>query len=60
MAEPGSCAAWVDVGDVADVVKRKKFVVGEGADAMVVIVHDGASTPSTTSASTSSASWSRA
>jgi nitrite reductase (NADH) small subunit len=31
---------WVDVGDVADVVKRKKFVVGDGPDAKVVIVHD--------------------
>jgi nitrite reductase (NADH) small subunit len=31
---------WVDVGDVADVMKRKKFVVGEGPDAKVVIVHD--------------------
>jgi nitrite reductase (NADH) small subunit len=31
---------WVDVGDVADVVKRKKFVVGEGPDAKVVIVRD--------------------
>jgi nitrite reductase (NADH) small subunit len=33
-------ACWLDVGDVADVVKRKKFVVGEGADAKVVIVRD--------------------
>ena len=33
-------ASWVDVGDIADVVKRKKFVVGEGIDAKVVIVHD--------------------
>ena len=31
---------WVDVGDVAEVVRRKKFVVGEEADAKVVIVHD--------------------
>ena len=31
---------WVDVGDLADVVKRKKFVLGEGPDAKVVIVHD--------------------
>jgi nitrite reductase (NADH) small subunit len=32
--------SWVDVGDVAEVVKRKKFVVGEGPDAKVIIVHD--------------------
>jgi nitrite reductase (NADH) small subunit len=31
---------WHDVGDVAEVVKRKKFVVGEGLDAKVVIVRD--------------------
>jgi nitrite reductase (NADH) small subunit len=31
---------WHDVGDVADVVKRKKFVVGDGPDAKVVIVRD--------------------
>jgi nitrite reductase (NADH) small subunit len=31
---------WLDVGDVAEVVKRKKFVVGEGDDAKVVIVRD--------------------
>jgi nitrite reductase (NADH) small subunit len=30
----------VDVGDVGEVVKRKKFVVGEGLDAKVVIVRD--------------------
>jgi nitrite reductase (NADH) small subunit len=33
-------ASWLDVGDVAEVVKRKKFVVGEGTDAKVVIVRD--------------------
>jgi nitrite reductase (NADH) small subunit len=32
---------WVDVGDVTDVVKRRKVVVGDGLDAKVVIVHDG-------------------
>jgi nitrite reductase/ring-hydroxylating ferredoxin subunit len=32
--------AWLDVGDVTDVVKRRKFVIGEGLDAKVVIVHD--------------------
>jgi nitrite reductase (NADH) small subunit len=32
--------SWVDVGDVGDVVKRKKFAVGEGLDAKVVIVRD--------------------
>jgi len=31
---------WHDVGDVAEVVKRKKFVVGEGIEAKVVIVRD--------------------
>jgi nitrite reductase (NADH) small subunit len=31
---------WQDVGDVAEVVKRKKFVVGDGPDAKVVIVRD--------------------
>ena len=41
MSELGAeSSQWVDIGDVADVVKRKKFVVGEGPDAMVVIVHD--------------------
>jgi nitrite reductase (NADH) small subunit len=40
MTEHGSGSPqWVDVGGVADVVKRKKFVVGEGPDAKVVIVH---------------------
>jgi nitrite reductase (NADH) small subunit len=31
---------WLDVGDVAEVVKRRKFVVGEGPEAKVVIVRD--------------------
>jgi nitrite reductase (NADH) small subunit len=40
-AWPGNAmASWLDVGDIADVVKRKKFVVGEGLEAKVVIVHD--------------------
>lgn len=37
--EAASGPRWVDVGDIADVVKRKKFVVGEGDDAKVVIAH---------------------
>jgi nitrite reductase (NADH) small subunit len=41
MTEPGSDSSqWVDVGDVAEVTKRKKFVVGDGPEAKVVIVHD--------------------
>ncbi len=32
--------SWLDVGDVADVVKRKKFVVGAEERPIVVISHD--------------------
>lgn len=36
----GEGSRWVDVGDVAEVVKRRKFVVGDGPEAKVVIVRD--------------------
>jgi len=32
---------WLDVGDVSDVVRRKKFVVGEEESAIVVVAHEG-------------------
>jgi nitrite reductase (NADH) small subunit len=41
MTDDGRSPNWIDVGDVAEVTKRKKFVVGEGLDAKVVIVHAG-------------------
>lgn len=33
--------AWLDVGDLADVAKRRKFVIGEEPNDIVVICHDG-------------------
>ena len=39
-AWPGNASKWLDVGDVAEVVKRKKFVVGPDERPIVVITHD--------------------
>lgn len=38
---PESSAQWVDVGDIADVIKRRKFVIGEEPNEIVVVCHDG-------------------
>jgi nitrite reductase (NADH) small subunit len=32
---------WLDVGDVAEVVRRRKFVVGDEPDQVVVVCHEG-------------------
>ena len=37
---PGRDSSWLDVGDVPDVVRRKKFVVGPDERPIVVITHD--------------------
>lgn len=34
-----AAAQWLDVGDVADVVRRRKFVVGDEACPIVVVAH---------------------
>ncbi len=33
---------WLDVGDVAEVTKRRKFVVTDGGETIVIVAHDGA------------------
>ena len=33
---------WLDVGDVAEVMKRRKFVVTDGEATIVIVAHDGA------------------
>jgi len=32
---------WLDVGDVAEVMKRRKFVVTDGEATIVIVAHDG-------------------
>jgi nitrite reductase (NADH) small subunit len=36
-----SSTQWLDVGEVADVIRRRKFVVGEEPDEIVVVCHEG-------------------
>ncbi|MEJ7720573.1 MAG: Rieske 2Fe-2S domain-containing protein [Ilumatobacteraceae bacterium] len=33
---------WLDVGDVVEVTKRRKFVVTDGEATIVIVAHDGA------------------
>ena len=38
---PQSSTQWVDGGDIADVFRRRKFVIGEEPNEVVVVCHDG-------------------
>ncbi len=37
--DPVTSPEWLDVGDVVDVVRRRKFVVGEEPNEIVVVCH---------------------